>query len=162
MWSFWKFYDSIYLHATLVWTFAMLLTGVKNWLFFNSVDILFWEIFQFCAQLCSHAACSLRIILQVALQKQSFFYVIFNSQNNIASMRRYLELQSALWDFCFGLPVTSAMCFKIWVDSLTCMLRWLHAKDSSPGFFVRSHHYFTIYKYHDQLKTITSYVRSLP
>ena len=63
-----------------------------NWLFFNSVDILFWEIFQFCAQLCSHTACSLLIILQGALWKQSFFYAIFNSQNNIVSMRRYPEL----------------------------------------------------------------------
>ena len=40
--------DSIYLRATLVWIFAMLPTGVKNWLFFNSVDILFYESFQFC------------------------------------------------------------------------------------------------------------------
>ena len=97
VYDFWKFYDSIYLHATLVWTFAMLLTGVKNWLFFNSVDILFWEIFQFCAQLCSHTACSLLIILQGALRKQSFFYTIFNSQNNIASMRWYPELKCPSW-----------------------------------------------------------------
>ena len=92
MYDLWKFYYSIYQRATLVWTFAMLLTGVKNWLFLNSVDILFWEIFQFCTQLCSHTACSLWIILQEALRKQSFFYAIFNSQNNLASMRRYPEL----------------------------------------------------------------------
>ena len=67
----------------------MLPTGVKNRLFFNSVD---FSIFQICAQLCSHTACSLLIILQGALRKQSFFYAIFNSQNNIASMRRYPEL----------------------------------------------------------------------
>ena len=79
----------IYLCATLVQTFAMLPTGVKNRLFFNSVD---FSIFQICAQLCSHTACSLLIILQGALWKQSFFYAIFNSQNNIASMRRYPEL----------------------------------------------------------------------
>ena len=99
MYDFWKFYDSICLHATLVWTFVMLLTGVKNWLFFNSVDILFWEIFQFCTQLCSQTACSLLIILQGALWKQSFFYAIFNSQNNIASMRRYPELP---WSILVG------------------------------------------------------------
>ena len=43
-------------------------------------------------QFCSHTACSLLVILQGALQKQSFFYAVFNSQNNIGSMRRYPEL----------------------------------------------------------------------
>ena len=47
-----------------------------------------------CTQLCSHTACSLLVILQGALQKQSFFYAIFNSQNNIGSMRRYSELMT--------------------------------------------------------------------
>ena len=63
-------------------------------------------IFQFCqypllgnfsilsiyTQLCSHTACSLLVIPQGSLWKQSFFYMIFNSQNNIASMRRYPQL----------------------------------------------------------------------
>ena len=39
----------IYLCATLVQTFAMLPTGVKNRLFFNSVD---FSIFKICTQLC--------------------------------------------------------------------------------------------------------------
>ena len=51
-------------------------------------------ILSICAQFCSHTACSLLVILQVALQKQSFFYAIFNSQNNIGSMRRYPELKA--------------------------------------------------------------------
>ena len=50
-------------------------------------------ILSICAQFCSHTACSLLVILQGALWKQSFFYAIFNSQNNIGSMRRYPELQ---------------------------------------------------------------------
>ena len=74
----------------------MLPTGVKNRLLFNSVD---FSIFQICAQLCSHTACSLLIILQGALWKQSFFYAIFNSQNNIASMRQYPELFGFLFVF---------------------------------------------------------------
>ena len=51
-------------------------------------------ILSICTQLCSHTACSLLVILQGALQKESFFYVNFNSQNNIGSMRRYPELIS--------------------------------------------------------------------
>ena len=47
VYEFWKFYNSVYLRATLFWIFghffscSMLLTGVKNWLFFNSFDIIF-------------------------------------------------------------------------------------------------------------------------
>ena len=58
-------------------------------------------ILYICAQLCSHTACSLLVILQGALWKQSFFYAIFNSQNNIGSMRWYPELRSDIWqEFC--------------------------------------------------------------
>ena len=58
-----------------------------------------FSILSICAQLCSHTVCTLLVILQGALWKQSFFYEIFNSQNNIVSMRRYPELlsKSDIW-----------------------------------------------------------------
>ena len=82
--------------------FSLNLCNAANWC--KELTIFQWcwypllwkfSIQSICTQLCSHTACSLLIRLQEALRKQSFFYVIFNSQNNIASMRRYPELKSS-------------------------------------------------------------------
>ena len=84
-----------------VCNFSLNLCNAANWCKELTVFPFCWyrllgnfSVLSICAQLCLHTACSLLVILLEALYKQSFFYTIFNSQNNIVSMRPYPELYS--------------------------------------------------------------------